>query len=385
MRLIAPEVLVGTENPWTGKPFGREIKLGLNTRSHAEAVRLRDIRLGQIRQLEAEALAARGRKSVGRIIDLSPESAAEWRQIREEAQDPDSIDHVLTDELERADKAGLGQEVQTFAGIVFRGAVPLRQALEEYLHDRREGNPQGFDALSTTTALDVRATVNHLLRFFGDTEPTLNDVTREKAFEFRAQYLPVQRGLKPQTVAKHVTFLRGLWKWAIADKRYLKTKNGRPARNPWIVEEIGTPRKRAGRGKADKKREAFTPEQVDKLLGGFSKWGSRQGDLMRLVLVTGCRVDEVGSLLLDDVAEGGSSFIIRQGKTENAARTVPLVENAQRLLAERMASSLQAQQQLEANKSKPDKYRGKKPSYNREALERVQTMAAESRVKAQYD
>ncbi|WP_195818825.1 hypothetical protein [Roseobacter sp. MH60115] len=69
---------------------------------------------------------------------------------------------MLTDELERADKAGLGQEVQTFAGIVFR-----------------EGNTQGFDALSTTTALDVRATVNHLLRFFGDTEPTLNDVTQE--------------------------------------------------------------------------------------------------------------------------------------------------------------------------------------------------------------
>ena len=94
--------------------------------------------------------------------------------------------------------------------------------------------------------------------------------------------------------------------------------------------------------------EIFTPEQVDKLLSGFSKWGSRQGDLMRLALVTGCRVDEIGSLLLDDVAQDGSSFSIRHGKTENAARIVPIVENAQRLLVERVTSGLQAQQQLAA-------------------------------------
>ncbi|WP_424944820.1 hypothetical protein [Aliiroseovarius crassostreae] len=80
LRLVTPEVLIGTENPWTGRPFGREIKLGLNTRSHAEAIRLRDIRLGQIRQLEADALASAGQGSVGRILDLSPESAEEWRQ-----------------------------------------------------------------------------------------------------------------------------------------------------------------------------------------------------------------------------------------------------------------------------------------------------------------
>lgn len=39
LRMVAPEILIGTENPWTVKAFGREIKLGLNTRSHAEAKR----------------------------------------------------------------------------------------------------------------------------------------------------------------------------------------------------------------------------------------------------------------------------------------------------------------------------------------------------------
>ena len=103
LRLVTPGILVGTQNPWTGKPFGKEVKLGLNTRSHAEAVRLRDVRVGQVRQLEAEALANAGRKSVGKIIDLSPESAAEWRQMGLDAGDPGELDHVLIDELEKAD------------------------------------------------------------------------------------------------------------------------------------------------------------------------------------------------------------------------------------------------------------------------------------------
>ncbi|MDW3221970.1 MAG: phage integrase SAM-like domain-containing protein [Paracoccaceae bacterium] len=232
LRVVAPEVLVGTKNPWTGKPFGREIKLGLNIRKHSEAVRLRDIRLGQIKQLEADALAATGRNGVGRIIDLSPENAAQWRQMREEADNPDGIDHVLTDELDKADRAGRGEDAQRFAGMVFRGAMPLEKALEEYLHERREGKLHGFDALSVTTPLNVRSTVRHLLRFFENTEPTLGDITPDTVFKFRTEYLPVQVGLKPQTVAKQMTLLRGMWKWAIVDKRYLKNKSGKPIRNP---------------------------------------------------------------------------------------------------------------------------------------------------------
>ncbi|MGR3587943.1 MAG: hypothetical protein ACU0BH_05545 [Paracoccaceae bacterium] len=81
--MTTPEVLVGTENPWTGKKFGREIKLGLDTRKHTEAIRIRDLRVGQIRQLEADALASAGGRGVGRIIDLTPESAAEWSQMRD--------------------------------------------------------------------------------------------------------------------------------------------------------------------------------------------------------------------------------------------------------------------------------------------------------------
>ncbi|WP_428515008.1 tyrosine-type recombinase/integrase [Roseovarius sp.] len=344
LRMPTPSVLVGTENPWTGKPFGIEIKLGLKTRHHAEAVRIRDVRVGQIRQLEADARASKGQRSVGRIIDLSPESAAEWREMYNE--NPDAVDYVLPDRLEKAAKAGRGPEAEAFGKIVFKGALTLEQALDTYLDERSEGNPYGYDPLAVTTALNVRSSMKHLVAFLGAENPTLHDVTAEKAFRFRAEYLPLVAKVGPGTVTKHMTLLRGMWAWAIADKKLLKEKNGKPSPNPWVVEERGTPKKKASRRKSEEKRTAFTPKQVTKLLLGFPSWGSRQGDLMRLVLASGCRVDEVGSLLLQQVADDGSSFDIAKGKTERAQRYIPLVEEAQRLMADRVQLAKRMQDDL---------------------------------------
>ena len=234
-RMVTPEALIGQINPLTGRSFGREIKLGLGTRRHAEAVRLRDVHLGQIRQLEAETLRSKGQRGVGRIIDLSPENALTWIETRQSMKDTDAIDHVLLDELDKAAQNGHEDAAKSFAAIVFKGAVSLDKAVELYLEERSEGNPFGFDPLAKTTALNVRSTVKHLREFLGGEAPTLSDVTPTKAFTFRTQHLPVVLELKPQTVAKHMTLLRGLWAWAITDKRYLKTRSGKPAPNPWVI------------------------------------------------------------------------------------------------------------------------------------------------------
>ena len=46
LTMLTPPVLVGTTNPWTDKPFGKEIKLGLRTRTPSEALRIRDVAYG---------------------------------------------------------------------------------------------------------------------------------------------------------------------------------------------------------------------------------------------------------------------------------------------------------------------------------------------------
>jgi len=50
--MITPDILIGTNSPWAGKPFGKEIKLGFGTGIHADAERQRDACLRQVRQLE---------------------------------------------------------------------------------------------------------------------------------------------------------------------------------------------------------------------------------------------------------------------------------------------------------------------------------------------
>ncbi|MGJ8585150.1 MAG: site-specific integrase [Marinosulfonomonas sp.] len=346
LRMVTPDILVGTMNPWTKKPFGKEIKLGLATRSYAEAIRIRDVRVGDVRKLEAEAAAAAGHRSIGGIIDLSPENAAEWRRMRDEAEDTEAIDYVLEDKLEKAARAGLEAEASSFGHVVFRGAIPLGEALEQYLEERREGNPFGFDPLALTTTRDVRSSMKHFVKFLGVENPTLHHATPDTVFEFRTRYLPIACGLKLQTVKKHVTLMNGMWKWAIHDKRYLKSRRGKPIRNPWIIEASGTSTKKSESAQPDEKRTAYTPEQVARLLKGFPSWGSRQGDLMRLLLVTGCRADEVGSLLLKHVGDDGSYFRIAGGKTANAVRYIPVVEDAQRLLMNRIVSVGPSQQDI---------------------------------------
>ena len=166
----------------------------------ADAVRQRDVRLGQIRQLEDEATRNKGSQGAGRVLELSHESATEWRDMREPTDASPALDFVLADKLERAEVDGQCEEARRFANFVFRGAIPLSKAMEEYLEERSEGNSFGYDPLATTTALNVRSTMNHLMTFLGGDLPTMQDVTRNKAFEFRANYLPVIVGLKPPTL-----------------------------------------------------------------------------------------------------------------------------------------------------------------------------------------
>ncbi|NOX40011.1 MAG: hypothetical protein GXP05_05720 [Alphaproteobacteria bacterium] len=59
-RMVTPEALVGSDNPLTGRPFGKEIKLGLGTRRHADALRLRDVYLGQVQTARSGGASGQG-------------------------------------------------------------------------------------------------------------------------------------------------------------------------------------------------------------------------------------------------------------------------------------------------------------------------------------
>lgn len=111
------------------------------------------------------------------------------------------------------------------------------------------------------------------------------------------------------TIKAYAGALAGLWEWAYRNRKV-------QGENPFRELNLRLPPSKIKRG-------AFTPQQVDQLLKNATV-GMRT--LMEFALITGCRLGELTTLTVPDFHEkdGVSFFQITDGKTENAARTIPL-------------------------------------------------------------
>lgn len=331
-RFVTPPELVGIPNPWNGKPLGKEIKKGLGTRHLPEARRLRDIALGDIRRLEDSL-------SDGAAFSLA--SAVEWREAiaeaRENADSPQRIgvEMVMTDKLEQAHARGLPlDQLQRFARVASGKGFPLDLAHSQYVEARKVGNPYGYDPLKLSTLLNLETAIKHLRAFLSDQAKTacLEDITPAAAKQFQDVYLPSvcnhrsPQGLSAQTIAKNVNLLKQLWVWAVSEGHL-----GKKAENPWEF------RKGLRRtiNKREQVREDYKPKEFSKLLQA-TKRGSKEGDLIRLAIATGCRADEIATIKTEQVKEDGSGFYLIEGKTSNAKRFIPVVGKAQALLQARL-------------------------------------------------
>ena len=121
--------------------------------------------------------------------------------------------------------------------------------------------------------------------------------------------------------------LWGIWRWAGA-RALIPFEDGQK----WETVR-GVPPDRSGR---EVKRQPFTADQVNTLFAAHKR-GTRMGDIIRFALVTGCRSNEMASLLRSDVDEGADAFSVKDGKTVNPTRWVPLGKAAQGLLQARLA------------------------------------------------
>ena len=333
-RMVTPHALVGVPNPWDGKPLGKEIRKGLGTRHPPEARRLRDIALGDIRRLEDSL-------SDGAAFSLA--SAVEWREAiltaRQTANDPSRIglEIVLTDKLEQAEARGLPlDQLKRFARVATGKGFPLDLAHSQYVTARSAGNPFGYKPLKRTTVMGLETAVKHLRAFLFDEAKTacLEDVTPELARRFRDDYLPAARshrapnGLSSKTTQKNITLLHKLWVWAIENEHTPKRY-----KNPWEFPK-GISRSRSNSGET---RQEYNPAEMSKLLQATSR-GTREGDLLRLAIATGCRADEIATIAADQVRPDGKGFNLVHGKGRNALRYVPVVGDARVLLQARMAA-----------------------------------------------
>ncbi|MEO0773394.1 MAG: tyrosine-type recombinase/integrase, partial [Pseudomonadota bacterium] len=335
-RMATPQELIGVPNPWDGKPLKKEIRKGLGTRHLIEARKRRDIALGDIRKLQESM-------SDGEAFSLV--SAVQWRetiladQAEAEAQGDGfnvGSEFVLSDKLEQAEARGIPlDQLKRFARVATGRGFPLELAHAQYVEARRPDNPYGYDPLKLATVANLDTAMKHLRAFLNDDAKTacMEDVTPELAQSFRDVYLPSVRnhrspqGLSAQTVAKNINLLKQVWVWALG-----KGHLGKRAKNPWEFPK-GL---RRTINKRERVREDYQPHEFSALLKA-TKRGTKEGDILRLAIASGCRADELATLSTTDVRPDGSGFALAQGKTENAKRYVPVVDDARDLLTVRLA------------------------------------------------
>jgi len=209
----------------------------------------------------------------------------------------------------------------------------LKDVFEEYRSKRRK-------PLSKSSLNNLRTAEREFLTFAGE-EIELREVTREKAREFVRHYLPSQKSPKapegqgPATIAKKVTLLRGVWLW-LKDEGVLAAD----ALIPW--DRIGPSADEIDAAKQE--RRPYEPDEIVALFNA-APVGSALGDVIRIALLTGCRLEEIASLDASqvdaqarwyEVGRKQRKSAVYRGKTRNARRIVPLVDVAQEIVLRRL-------------------------------------------------
>ncbi len=129
-----------------------------------------------------------------------------------------------------------------------------------------------------------------------------------------------------KTKKQHLFAGNSFWKWAIKKDKTFKRQHQEQA-NPFEnqhIEEV--------RGVRKKERKAFTVTDIQKLHESVK--GKTLADLIMLGAYTGARIEELCQLKVSDVVkeDGVDCLYIRDGKTSNAERIVPVHKDLKPLI-----------------------------------------------------
>ncbi len=207
-RMATPMVLIGRENPRTGKPYRREIRESLGgLRDAVKARGARDIRLGAVR---LEELKARGEGAGS--LEEAMEIRASLDTITDE-ETRDTVEGVLVEQAkELAKKQGTDKALRWYKTATGE-RTPFATAIQSYKKDGGKG-------LSKSTLLNLDTAVREFKEFAGQ-DVCLEEVDRRMVARFVTEHLPAQKtprapdGPGPATIRKKVSQLAQVWRWAM--------------------------------------------------------------------------------------------------------------------------------------------------------------------------
>jgi integrase len=225
---------------------------------------------------------------------------------------------------EAAQEALRGDDEREAFQAGLQGKEPVGAHLEAYL--------RAVDFAPKTVG-ERRGNIGRFAKWAAAQRPamTLDLIDRRKAGRYVAEVIDP---MHPSTQKKHLAALRGYWSWLAARGHVTLPPAVLMGTGwPWDGQQAPKTGKRAERGARDTERP-FTSAEVKLLLDPAAlpdfnaDHGAMIREVLRISLLSGMRLAEVLTLWAGDVRQGtegaGLVFDIQEGKTEAAARAVPV-------------------------------------------------------------
>ncbi|WP_192877763.1 tyrosine-type recombinase/integrase [Paracoccus sp. SY] len=305
------------------------IMVNLRTADVIEAKRRRDelesqtrIQFRHIATGRRETLELPGWKPSGepKRAALGPaERGAMWRDAVADAvaAEDDYIEDIARDlAADEAERFGDDDAKRRAFSDAFTGREKVDHHLETYL---------SAVGLAPKTTGERRGLVGKMARWAAGKGLTLDRIDRRQAGKYVAEEID---HLHPVTQTKHLTALRQYWIY-LAKRGHIDLPSGEDRNSgwPWNGQQIEKRGKRVERGSKMEEERPFTDDEVRKLLYApwpmkKPDWESQIRDATTISLLTGMRLAEVLTLWVGDVDRDW--FDIKEGKTEAAARRVPI-------------------------------------------------------------
>ncbi|MGX5736054.1 DUF6538 domain-containing protein [Bosea thiooxidans] len=238
-------------------------------------------------ELSYAAFRAKLREEVGPAIVVNAFDGEEMRN-----PDLDAL-------VERMEERGVeSREVWRAVGDHVKGLDPVSETLKSYL----EGNPKR----NATTAKNYETTVKLWQGVHGDTP--IHGVTRKQAIEWLEG---VAEGKAKDTVKRYGTVMSHLWSWA-------HRKEEDPPRNPFddLQKAVST------KGREGVSHGHYSEDELKRAYAAVAD-DDELRPVFLISIYTGFRLDECLRAERQTL-NGVDCFVLKSGKTDNAARVVPV-------------------------------------------------------------
>ena len=159
------------------------------------------------------------------------------------------------------------------------------------------------------------------LKLLADRFQFADAITKQELIVWVEETLIRQHGLSPATCRRIISTGRGYW-------AYLERHNNLAL--PFPFKGV-VPAARRTKETVRDRRKGFAPEDYRRLLAASEGRDEQLGDLIRLGAYTGCRIEELCSLKLEQVRP--DRFTIEDAKTEAGWRVVPIHSHIRQTVA----------------------------------------------------